>query len=1056
MRAAALDRLDLGGLGRRAARGAVRRPGPARRRRPGARRPAAASSSPTSPPASSTGTTPTASWTCCCRRPTSSARRWWSRPTTRPSPRGSTTAGRWPTAARRAAARCASGRPWSTCAGSGWRPRCRRAGRLARGAPAGVAVAVALLARLGAFLVRVQGTMTARAVRRRRRRLAGPGPAGRGPGRGRWTACAAAPGTAHALPVGVRATHGLAGHHRRAPPRPPGRGDGARACPTATAPPSRGELRNLAGADAACCSPSRPPPTCTSAPGRHRRDRPGRAGRRRRSPVDGVVDLPEADSLFQNVGAPPGAQPHGAAGQRRPAARRPLARTCSTRWPRRRARTWSRRPRSTSPVAHALPADPAAAYVQVTGAARNLEAALGRHGLVGDNLGAALDAARSDAAYAQMLFLFLGLPGAVLAALLTAAVAGAGARPAPPRAGAAAGPGRRPPRSSLRLAVVEAPLVGVVGAAGRARASPRRSARARSARPASARRPPSALLGWAPAAALAGLRRRRARPSSLPAWRDLRRATVTAAGARSTAPRRGRHPGGPGRAGRRGCWPRGGAGVLADQPATATRWCWPPRACRPSRCHYWAFAGPALLWLGAGLLAWRLADLVPAAAAGAAGRRRCARSPAGWPRPSPRCMSRQRRPAGPVRRAARAGARLRRLDGDVQRHLPAAGRGRRAADQRRRRHGHRAARRRRRPRRRRRARRGARACAAVEPLQHRFAYVGTDLQDLYGVRPATMAARHRLQDAYFQGGTARALMDRLAAPAGRGAGQRRDRAATSSSARRPDQPAPAGRPHQAATRRCRSTTSAWSTSSRPRRRDSFFVANADYVAARTGSDAVGAFLVDTGGRRHRRASPTGSAGPARAPRRPSPTSADTPLQRRLQPDAVDLAALTRVELGFALVLAAAAGGLVLVLGLAERRRTFAIIGLLGARRGSSRALVRAEVLVLAVGGLLTGGLVGLVLARMLVTVLTGVFDPPPAAVTVPWTYLALPRASPSSRWSPPRRLPCAGGAEGRWSCCGRCELSVRATAARRRRSFTTSSTSGISETTTIRAITGSR
>src|SRR3954452_5416540 len=29
--------------------------------------------------------------------------------------------------------------------------------------------------------------------------------------------------------------------------------------------------------------------------------------------------------------------------------------------------------------------------------------------------------------------------------------------------------------------------------------------------------------------------------------------------------------------------------------------------------------------------------------------------------------------------------------------------------------------------------------------------------------------------------------------------------------------------------------------------DSFFVANADYVAARTGSSAIGAFLVDTGG-----------------------------------------------------------------------------------------------------------------------------------------------------------------------------------------------------------------
>ena len=169
-------------------------------------------------------------------------------------------------------------------------------------------------------------------------------------------------------------------------------------------------------------------------------------------------------------------------------------------------------------------------------------------------------------------------------------------------------------------------------------------------------------------------------------------------------------------------------------------------------------------------------------------------------------------------------------------------------------------------------------------------------------------------------------------------------------------------------------------------RDSFFVANADYVAARTGSDAVGTFLVDTGGR-----DTTRVATDLRALLGTSATVtdvADTRSRVGSSLTSVDLAALTRVELGFALVLAAAAGGLVSFLGLTERRRSFAIIGLLGATSRQSRALVRAEVLVLAVGGLLTGGLVGLALARVLVAVLTGVFDPPPAAVTVPWTYLA--------------------------------------------------------------------
>ena len=47
--------------------------------------------------------------------------------------------------------------------------------------------------------------------------------------------------------------------------------------------------------------------------------------------------------------------------------------------------------------------------------------------------------------------------------------------------------------------------------------------------------------------------------------------------------------------------------------------------------------------------------------------------------------------------------------------------------------------------------------------------------------------------------------------------------------------------------------------------------------------------------------------------------------------AVELSGLTRVELGFALVLAIAASGLALGLGFQERRRTFAIAGALGAK-----------------------------------------------------------------------------------------------------------------------------
>ena len=49
----------------------------------------------------------------------------------------------------------------------------------------------------------------------------------------------------------------------------------------------------------------------------------------------------------------------------------------------------------------------------------------------------------------------------------------------------------------------------------------------------------------------------------------------------------------------------------------------------------------------------------------------------------------------------------------------------------------------------------------------------------------------------------------------------------------------------------------------------------------------------------------------------------------------------------------------------------------------------SEVLVTGAVGAILGGAAGWILSQMLVKVLSGVFDPPPAQLSVPWAYLGV-------------------------------------------------------------------
>ena len=167
--------------------------------------------------------------------------------------------------------------------------------------------------------------------------------------------------------------------------------------------------------------------------------------------------------------------------------------------------------------------------------------------------------------------------------------------------------------------------------------------------------------------------------------------------------------------------------------------------------------------------------------------------------------------------------------------------------------------------------------------------------------------------------------------------------------------------------------------------DSFLVANAGYVARQTGSDAVGSFLIQTDG-----TDPATVAARVRSTVGPGAKVTDITSSRKVigtSLTSVELSGLTTVELAFGLILAAASTGLLLGLGFVERRRSFAIAAALGARARQLGAFAWSEASVVTLGGLALGAVIAAGLSIVLVKVLTGVFDPPPDSLSVPWGYL---------------------------------------------------------------------
>jgi putative ABC transport system permease protein len=686
--------------------------------------------------------------------------------------------------------------------------------------------------------------------------------------------------------------------------------------------------------------------------------------------IDGVVDLPYADSLFQAVGVPPGTAPQAPPDN--------VLLIPDLQWHTLFDAQALVRPDTVQiqyhvRIGHNLPSDPNAAYIETTRLANSLEAKISGAGIVGNNLAACLAGVRADALYARVLFLFLGLPGVILAILLTLAVAASGRRhrvleQALLRVrGASFG-------QILKFEAMEAFTVGIAGVllgialtyvADKLMAS-------------SGMMMDRAALFWTAGAAIAGFVL--ALGSTMySAWKQARHFTVAASKALM------RHAGKP-------LWQKIYLDLIVLGIACFEYWrtastgyqvVLAPEGIPQISVHYEAFIAPLFLWTGGVLLSIRLWEN---------GLDRGHRILSRLLRPIAKNLSRPvvaslRRERILITRGivlvalalsfavstaifnttynvqSRVDAELTngsdvRISGST-----ASAPGSKLPEL-----------------------KALPGVAAVQPMMHRFAYVGKDLQDIYGIDPQHIGEATRMSNAYFAGGNAQATISTLA--------NQPDGVLVSEETRSDFQLRQGdqlnlrlqlARDHQYHVVPFRFVGVVREFPTAPN--DSFLVANASYLAQKTGTDAREIVLLRADGNAAELSAKARKVVSSLAGVEVTDIGS---VQRMISSGltSVNLHGLTRLELVFAVLLVMGSTGLILALGLTERRRNFAILDALGAKSSQLGAFIWSEGLLILVGGGVVGTLLGFAIAHVLVNVLTGVFDPPPEHLYIPWGYMA--------------------------------------------------------------------
>jgi len=690
--------------------------------------------------------------------------------------------------------------------------------------------------------------------------------------------------------------------------------------------------------------------------------------------IDGIISLPDAESIFQKAGIPSGTGPQASPDN--------VLVLPVDLWHHLFSEQRAVQPDSVRSEVHVrtsrrdLPATPEAAYGWELRQANHLEVSIGGRGVVVNNLASKLVSVRGDALYARVLFLFLGLPGLVVAALLTLGIADSGAVRRRHQQALLRTRGASVPMI-LKLASVEALSVAIGGAIFGAAVALAVGKLFKIALGISL----TGMVGWLVIASCAGLFLSLVAVLQ-PAWRDARQSTVAAS--RSLSLAKGKP-----------LWRRVWLDVFLLAVAAIDLW-WmastgyelvlTPEGAATVSVHYEAFAGPFCLWIGTMLATLRVFGLLLQRGLPLAVRLRVPPFAGKLSRIVAASLSRQRAPLSRAmalvalavsfavstaifnatyQTQSRVDAELTNGSDVTVSRIPSATIASELLSK----------------------LEKLPTIVAARTMQHGFAYVGNDLQDIYGIDPRTIGTATRLANAYFADGDAAAALKTLAdQPDGVLVS---DETVTDFQLHPGDElnlrlQSSRANEYHVVPFRFVGVVREFPTAPK----DSFLIANSNYLVSHAQSPLKWVILIRTNGNPSVLARDVSRlAGSIPGLKVSDIGSAQRQIASSLS--AVDLRGLTILELSFAVVFVVGATGLSLFLSFSERRRSFAVLSALGAKRRHLEAFMWSEAVTILLGGGIVGICLGWLVAFTLVKVLAGVFDPPPEALTVPWNYLLL-------------------------------------------------------------------